>query len=138
MMKSSRTASIATAALVLAIAALAAPAAWAQAQGLTAKPLLRTTLTGDDTKEAVIVTAELAPGATTGRHTHPGDEYTVVLQGTLEVRLEGHEPKRVGAGEAYHNPKGVIHETRNVGDGPARVSITFIIDKGKPITQPAP
>ena len=79
----------------------------------------------------------VAPGATTGRHTHPGDEYTLVLEGTLELRLEGREPRRVNAGDAYHNPKGVIHETRNVGDGPARASATFVIDKGKPISLPA-
>lgn len=124
-------------ATLLVATALHAPIAWAQVQGITAKPLLKTTFSGDDTKEAVILSAEFAPGATTGRHTHPGDEYTTVLQGTLELRLEGREPKRVTAGEAYHNPKGVIHETRNVGDGPARVSITFVVDKGKPITQPA-
>jgi quercetin dioxygenase-like cupin family protein len=94
-------------------------------------------LTGDDTKEVVIVIAEFAPGATTGRHTHPGDEYTLVLEGTLELRLEGREPRRVSAGDAYHNPKGVIHETRNVGEGPARASATFVIDKGKPISLPA-
>lgn len=109
----------------------------AQAQGLVAKPLLRTTLSGDDTKEAVIVTAEFAPGGTTGRHTHPGDEYATVLQGTLELCLEGREPRRVSAGEAYHNPKGVVHETRNVGDGPAQVASTFVIEKGKPLSQPA-
>ncbi len=85
----------------------------------------------------MIVTAEFAPGGTTGRHTHPGDEYTVVLQGTLELRLDGREPWRVSTGEAYHTPKGVIHETRNLGDAPARVSITFIIDKDNPITRPA-
>ena len=122
---------------VLLFAALSATSVYAQAQGFAGKPLLRTALSGDDTKEAVIGTAEFAPGATTGRHTHPGDEYGIVLQGTLEFRLEGREPRRASAGEAFHNPKGVIHETRNVGEGIARVASTFIIDKGKPLTQPA-
>jgi quercetin dioxygenase-like cupin family protein len=111
--------------------------AHAQAPGLAVKPLLRTTLSGDATKESVMVSAEFAPGATTGRHTHPGDEYTFVLQGTLEISGEGREPRRVTVGDVYHNPRGLIHEARNVGDGPARVSITFVIDKGQPITQPA-
>jgi len=136
-MKCHRSASVAVATGILVLAAICAPTAWAQAQGVSAKPLLRTALTGDDTKEVVIVIAEFAPGATTGRHTHLGDEYTLVLEGTLELRLEGSEPRRVSAGDAYHNPKGVIHETRNVGDGPARASATFVIDKGKPISLPA-
>jgi quercetin dioxygenase-like cupin family protein len=101
------------------------------------KPVLQAAVSGDDSKVAVIVTGELPPGGTTGRHTHPGDEYTLVLEGTLELRADGRAPRRVSAGEAYHNPRGLIHEARNVGDGPARVSITFIIGKGKPVTQPA-
>ena len=110
--------------------------AGAQAPGLTAKPLLRTTLSGDETKESVMLSVEFAPGSTTGRHTHPGDEYTVVLQGTLELSAEGRDTRRVQAGDVYHNPRGLVHEARNVGDTPARVAITFVVDKGKPITQP--
>jgi quercetin dioxygenase-like cupin family protein len=89
---------------VLFVAALSATAVYAQAQGFAGKPLLRTTFSGDDTKEAVIGMAEFAPGATTGRHTHPGDEYSIVLQGALEFRLEGREPRRASAGEAFHYP----------------------------------
>ncbi len=124
-------------AVLLLFAALSATAVFAQAQGFTGKPLLRTTVSGDDTKEAVIGTAEFAQGGTTGRHTHPGDEYGTILEGTLEFRVEGREPRRASAGEVFHNPRGVIHETRNVGEGVARVASTFIIDKGKPLTQPA-
>ena len=114
-------------------AALAAvPAAWAQVT-----PLLKAPVSGADHKQAVIVSGQMPPGGTTGRHTHPGDEYTVVLEGTLELHAEGRAPRRVSAGEAYHNPRGLVHEARNVGDGPARVSITFVVDKGKPVTQPA-
>jgi quercetin dioxygenase-like cupin family protein len=111
--------------------------AFAEPQGLTKKTLLQTSVSGDDKKETVIVMAEFAKGGTTGRHTHPGDEYSVVLEGTLELLTDGSAPKRVSAGDAYHNPKGAVHEARNVGDGLARVAVTFVIEKGKPITQPA-
>ena len=59
------------------------------------------------------------------------------LQGTLALRIEGKEPRRLSAGEAYHNPKGVLHETRNVGEGIARVASTFVCEKGKPLARPA-
>ena len=108
----------------------------AQAPGITSKPFLRTTLSDNDSKESVMVSVEFAPGSTTGRHTHPGDEYTVVLQGILELSAEGRETRRVSAGDVYHNPRGLVHEARNVGDTPARVAITFVVDKGGPITQP--
>ncbi|HVG07071.1 MAG TPA: cupin domain-containing protein [Thermoanaerobaculia bacterium] len=136
-MKHSRTILAAVVLATLLLTFLIAPSAHTQPQGLVAKPLLRTTLSGDDTKEAVIATVEFEPGGTTRRHTHPGDEYAVVLQGTLELRIEGQEPRRVNAGEAYHMVKGVIHETRNVGDGPVRIASTLIFEKGKPMYQPA-
>ena len=109
---------------------------YAQATGITVKTLIRTNISGDDTKETIMLAVEFAPGGTTGRHIHPGDEYTFVLQGTLELTAEGREPRRVTAGDVYHNPRGLIHQARNVGDIPALVNITFIVDKGKPITEP--
>jgi len=127
-------------ATVLSAAALGSLAlrATAQSVGVTSKPLLRSSVSGDSTKESILLSVEFAPGATTGRHSHPGDEYAAVLQGTLELRLEGQEPRRVTAGEAYHNPQGVVHETRNVGDSVARTVATFVVEKGKPRTVPAP
>ncbi len=47
----------------------------AQPPGFVVTPLLRTDLSGDPGREVVIVRGEFAPGASTGRHTHPGDEY---------------------------------------------------------------
>lgn len=114
-----------------------APRATAQADGITSKLLLRSSVSADSTKESVLVAIEFAPGATTGRHTHPGDEYAAVLEGTLELRLEGQEPRRVTAGEAYHNPQGAVHETRNVGDSVAKTVATFVVEKGKPRTAQA-
>ena len=122
---------------VLVLPLFASALAGAQTPGISSKPLLRSWVSGDEGKESIILAIEIAPGASTGRHTHPGDEYATVLEGTLELRLEGQEPRRVTAGQTYHNPRGVIHETRNVGDGTARTVATFIVDKDKPRTVPA-
>ena len=127
-------------ATVLSAAALGSFAlrATAQSVGVTSKPLLRSSVSGDSAKESILLSIEFALGATTGRHSHPGDEYAVVLQGTLELRIDGQEPRRVTAGEAYHNPLGVVHETRNVGDSVAKTVATFVVEKGKPRTVLAP
>lgn len=117
--------------------ALAGGNSWSQMNGISAKPLMRTALSGDEGKETLIVAIEFMPGATTGRHVHPGDEYAVVVEGSLELRADGQSSRRVSAGQAYHNPRGVVHETVNVGDGPARTLATFVLDKGKPATSPA-
>lgn len=123
---------------LLAVLLMSCAGCWAQTVGVSAKSLLRTALSGDETKETLILAIEFAPGATTGRHVHPGDEYAVVLEGLLELRVEGQAFRRVASGQAYHNARGVIHETVNVGEGPARSVATFVVDKGKPVTVAAP
>lgn len=108
----------------------------AAALGIKVKPLLRKSLSGDDTKEVVMATGELPVGGVIPKHTHPGDEYATVLEGTLEILIDGQPPKRVNAGEAYHNARDVIHQTRNVGEVAVRIASTFVIDKGQPLMKP--
>jgi quercetin dioxygenase-like cupin family protein len=106
----------------------------AQQTAFAVKPLLKSVLSGDNTKEVVVALVEFSPGGATGRHIHAGDEYVTVLQGTLEVRVDGKEPRRFNIGEAYHNPKGVIHEVVDVGNQPAKVAVTMVADTGQPMT----
>lgn len=110
----------------------------AQMSGFVAKPLLLSTVERDESKETAMLAITIAPGGSSGRHTHPGDCYGTVVEGSVELRVEGREPRRVSAGEAWHNPRGVIHELRNVGDAPVRVVNTLVVDKGKPRMQPVP
>jgi quercetin dioxygenase-like cupin family protein len=113
-------------------------ASFAQLPGIILFSLLKSSVNGDDTKEATVISMEIAPGAGIPRHTHPGDEYATVVEGLVEVRVAGQEPKRFTAGQAYHNPRGVVHEARNVGDGFARLIITFVVDKNQPLTTLVP
>lgn len=110
----------------------------AQMSGFVAKSLLQSTLEGDANKEAVMLAITIAPTGSSGRHTHPGDCYGTVLDGTVELRVDGRDPRRVSVGEAWHNPRGVVHELRNIDPTPARVVNTLIVDKGKPRMQPTP
>ncbi len=107
-----------------------------QIPGVKVKPVLRAPFSGDNTKETIITSGEFAPGAIMPRHTHPGDDYTVVLQGTLELFVEGREPRQLSAGEAFHVPAGVIHYVRVLGETPVRVLAIWVIEKGKPAMQP--
>jgi quercetin dioxygenase-like cupin family protein len=98
--------------------------------------LLRTPLSGDEAREVLVVSAELAEGGAIPRHTHPGDEYATLLEGALELLQEGQPARRIAPGESYHNPRGLVHETRNVGEGPARILSTFIVTRGEALIQP--
>ena len=71
----------------LAIAALgSAGALMAQASGLTRTLVGRADVSVPG-REAVIARVEVAPGAKAGRHTHPGDEISYVLEGEATLLI---------------------------------------------------
>ena len=134
---------LAVGALFLALVVLFPAASHAQisAPGFVANPILVSPISGDEVKEIAIIDVTLAPGASSPpSHTHPGDCYGLILEGTVELRAEGQEPRRFSAGQAWHNPRGLAHYFKNVGESPAHLAITLVVDKGKPRTQiqPAP
>jgi quercetin dioxygenase-like cupin family protein len=102
----------------------------------TITPLLKAPLTGDPTKETVMIRGDWPPNVSTGRHTHPGDEYGTVIEGTVMSQDEGGEWKTYSAGQSYYKVKGVVHETKT-GDQPAKTLNVFVVEKGKPLAQPA-
>ena len=124
--------------LVLATLLPAVSDAQVSAPGFVNKPMLVSPITGDDAKEIAFNDISMAPGASSPRHTHPGDCYGAVIEGTVELRMEGHEPSRFSARQVWHVPRGLIHEFANVGDTPARLVNTLVVDKGKVRTQIVP
>ena len=64
--------------------------------------------------------SEVAPGAGAPLHTHGDDELIVVLEGTLEVRIED-EVHRVGPDHTVVVPPNVAHGFTSVGSGNARL-----------------
>lgn len=99
-------------------------------------PLQKEPLTGQPDKEVLSLIVEWPPGSGTGLHTHPGDEYTTVLEGEVIGRKEGSEAKTYTAGQSYHNDPGVVHEATNKASAPAKTFNVFVVEKGKPVTEP--
>jgi quercetin dioxygenase-like cupin family protein len=87
-------------------------------------------------REAVIARAELAPGAHVGRHTHPGEEISYVMEGEGEILIDGKPPQHIKAGEGFVIPKGAVHDARNTGTVPLKLSVVYLVEKGKPIATP--
>jgi quercetin dioxygenase-like cupin family protein len=54
-------------------------------------------------------------GTSVPRHTHPGIESTYVMEGSVEVPVEGRETKTYKAGEAFQIPP----ETPHAGGKPS-------------------
>src|ERR1700680_3717297 len=66
-------------------------------------------------REAVIARIEIAPGASAGRHTHPGEEISYVMEGEGEVLIQGQPALKVKAGDGFVVPNGAIHDAHNTG-----------------------
>ena len=69
-------------------------------------------------REAVIARVEIAPMAFAGRHTHPGDEISYIMEGEGEILMEGKPPLKVKAGDGFVVPGGVKHDAHNTGAVP--------------------
>ena len=87
-------------------------------------------------RHAVMARSEFQPGATSGRHMHPGEELGYVLEGTLELTVDGKPPQRLRAGDVIFMPAGAIHDAKNVGTGPLRIVSTYVLEVGKPLATP--
>ena len=85
---------------------------------------------------AVQARAEFEPGVAAGRHTHPGEELGYVLEGQIELRIDGQPPKTVKAGEVFFVPAGMVHDGINTSSGKTKVLATYIVEKGKPVATP--
>ena len=89
-------------------------------------------------REAVIARIEINPGVSVGRHTHPGEEISYVMEGEGEILIEGQPARKVKAGDGFVVYGGLKHDARNTGTGPLVLAGVFVVEKGKPIATPAP
>jgi len=97
----------------------------------------RTELQKHDTtaggREALMARGDFQPGAVVPKHTHPGEEVGYVVEGELEVTVEGKPPAKLKAGDSFFIPAGTVHSAKNPGKAAAVVVSTYIVEKGKPL-----
>ena len=80
---------------------------------------------------------EIPAGGVSARHSHPGEDFGYLVEGTIVLEVDGKPPLTVKAGEVFFTERGHIHRARNIGTTTARALDTYIIDKGKPVVTPA-
>ena len=124
-------------ALIAGATLAAAGALFAQASGLTRTMVGKADVSVPG-REAVIARVDVAPGAKAGRHTHPGDEISYVLEGEALLLVDGQPPKRVKAGESFVIPAGVVHDAHNDTNATIKLVGVYVVEKGKPLASPAP
>ena len=79
---------------------------------------------------------EVAPGACSGRHTHPGIDSGYVIQGDFVLKIDGKPEQTLKAGDTYETPPQIPHDACSVSGN--KLIDTFVIEKGKSLASPAP
>jgi len=94
--------------------------------------------TGGPAEFSVLVRT-IPPGGTTGWHTHPGSETSIVTKGEVTVLRAGAcKPMVYRAGDGVFVPAGTAHVARNDGGVPAEIVVTYLLKPGAPDRAPAP
>ena len=85
----------------------------------------------------IMVEGEIDPGALVARHTHPGVESGYILEGALDLPIDGQPTRLVKAGEAFQVPANTPHAGVKNGAQRTRFTSTYVVEKGKPLASPA-
>jgi quercetin dioxygenase-like cupin family protein len=111
-------------------------------EGLTRTVIMKKDLEADPKKEVTIFIAEYKPGAKSGKHYHPGQEFIYVLEGQGVMEEVGKPPVDMKPGVLLYfqsdpaNPK-YVHEATNLSKTAGmKLVVTLITEKGQPLAYP--
>ncbi|MGW2476826.1 cupin domain-containing protein [Streptomyces sp. NPDC001665] len=89
--------------------------------------------------DVTFVTATVAPGGSTGWHTHKGQLIVVVKSGTLTRTLDDCSVEVSPAGTSFVEPAGRNHRHigRNLGSEPVVLWVTYLLPQGSELSDDA-
>ena len=85
----------------------------------------------------VIAEVEIDAGVMIGRHTHPGIESGYVVEGIIDLPVEGRPTVSLKAGDGFQVPPNTPHAGVKNGPKMTKVVSTYVVEKGKPLASPA-
>lgn len=107
------------------------------AKGTTTAPIA--IVTAGQPTTLYVQNLELAHGASSGWHTHPGPEYSVVNSGALQVQTAGNcAPATFTSGQAIFIPAWVPHIVANAATEDAAATVTYTLPADAPVRDDAP
>jgi quercetin dioxygenase-like cupin family protein len=111
-------------------------------EGLMRTVIMKKDLEADPKKEVTIFIGEFKPGAKSGKHYHPGQEFIYVLEGQGIMEEVGKPPVDMKPGVLLYfqsdpaNPK-YVHEATNLSKTAVmKLVVTLITEKGQPLAYP--
>jgi quercetin dioxygenase-like cupin family protein len=106
------------------------------AKGTTETPV---SITTDGPTTLIVQGLVLPPGASSGWHTHPGSELSVITGGSVALQTAtACGPVTYGAGQAVFIPEGVPHRVVNETGSDAQVVLTYTLPVDAPVRGDAP
>ena len=87
--------------------------------------------------QTIIAEATIEPGMHVARHTHPGIESGYVIEGDLQLPIQGQPTRALKVGDAFQVPPETPHAGGQPSDMRVRVISTYVVQKGKPLASPA-
>ena len=124
------------ASLVIVAAVFAGAALAAQQSGFTRTPLQDQPISVAG-HHGVTARVDITPGVESGRHMHPGEEFGYVLEGVLQLEIDGRAQQTFKPGDVFFVPAGVVHNGRNPGSVKTTFIGTYVVEMGKPLSAPA-
>jgi quercetin dioxygenase-like cupin family protein len=115
-----------------------APASATPTVGVSAVVLSKQTVDG---KDYIVSDITIAPGGSTGWHTHRGQIFGVVKAGTLTHNASDcSQDGLYTAGQPITDPSGLdhVHIARNLGTTPVVLEVVYIDPAGAPTADSAP
>lgn len=85
-----------------------------------------------DSAEVTAVVLDIGPGGETGRHMHPYPTFVYVLEGAIDVEMDGGMAHSYKAGDSFLEVINTWHNGKNKGTTPAKVLVVFAGVHGKP------
>jgi quercetin dioxygenase-like cupin family protein len=85
-----------------------------------------------DSAEVTALRLEISPGGETGRHMHPYPTFVYVLEGAIDVEMDGGKVHSYKAGDSFLEVVNTWHNGKNRGTIPAKTLVVFAGVHGKP------
>ena len=92
----------------------------------------RITYPATDSAEVTALRVGIGPSGETGRHMHLYPAFVYVLEGAIEVEIEGGGSHSYKAGDSFVEAINAWHNGRNRGSTPAKLLVVFAGVRGKP------
>jgi quercetin dioxygenase-like cupin family protein len=83
--------------------------------------------------------ADVAPGAATGRHTHPTPRFVYVVEGAVVLEMDGKPSQTFKAGQAFVEMPNQVHNFKNASTTEPAKALGFqYAAKGQPLQNSSP